>query len=569
MHVDTSFCRALLFGLACVVFGGIPALADGGADHQAAQAWPIQLGTSGGNINDISTLYCCAGTLGALVEDAGGVQYILSNNHVLGRSNLAVVGDPVNQPGMIDQNCQQNGVVANFSQLIPLQFAKGRVRPVNLVDSAMAQAIAGAVSSEGLILDIGPISGSTLSVVPGMAVQKSGRTTGHTIGVVQAIDVSVSVGYSKECGGAANQVAYFQNQIRIGDGTFSDSGDSGSLILESGTADSANGLPRAVGLLFAGDSSSTLANGIGNVLSALNVSMVEGTPVPPGPVGATAGTVSDSTTSLGVAGAIVSVGSLTATTDAAGNYSLTNVPAGTVTVNVSAMGYYSDSQGGVTVIEDQTSFVDFQLAPRPEPTVVSPECITYETSGGKTGDRNLLVSVLAVDDFGSPVAGAVVNISLTLNGAAYASGTGASTGANGVVTYQARNAPNGTYVTTVTGIQASGLAFSGSATTPINSFAKGSDTVPAQFCNAGASSTASTGQAGTLARARAANARNAARLIALDGVVGHGVGAGANNGAVIEIYVLNSAGTAARGNVPRDIEGIPVRIVETDGFIAY
>jgi len=40
-------------------------------------------GSSGGNVNDISKSFCCSGTLGSLVKDSSGVQYTLSNNHVL------------------------------------------------------------------------------------------------------------------------------------------------------------------------------------------------------------------------------------------------------------------------------------------------------------------------------------------------------------------------------------------------------------------------------------------------------------------------------------------------------
>src|SRR5688572_2655015 len=52
-----------------------------GVDHKARQARPIQLGTSGGNAADLANGYCCAGTLGSLIQ-IGGAQYILSNRHV-------------------------------------------------------------------------------------------------------------------------------------------------------------------------------------------------------------------------------------------------------------------------------------------------------------------------------------------------------------------------------------------------------------------------------------------------------------------------------------------------------
>ncbi|MGB7342311.1 MAG: hypothetical protein WBC91_25660 [Phototrophicaceae bacterium] len=43
-----------------------------------------------------------AGTIGAIVYDAGGVAYILSNNHVLANSNDALISDPILQPGPAD-----------------------------------------------------------------------------------------------------------------------------------------------------------------------------------------------------------------------------------------------------------------------------------------------------------------------------------------------------------------------------------------------------------------------------------------------------------------------------------
>jgi hypothetical protein len=110
------------------------------------------------------------------------------------------------------------------------------------------------------------------------AVKKSGRTTGLTNGTIAAINVTVDVGYSKECGGRATQVARFVNQIRITPGTFSAGGDSGSLVVEANTTDPANGRPRPIGLLFAGSSTSTFANPIGRALTLLGVGMPDGTP---------------------------------------------------------------------------------------------------------------------------------------------------------------------------------------------------------------------------------------------------------------------------------------------------
>jgi len=70
--------------------------------NQQAQSIPIKLGTSGGNAKDTSVqgnlIYCCAGTLGSLLQRNGSF-YILSNNHVLARSDSASIGDAITQPG--------------------------------------------------------------------------------------------------------------------------------------------------------------------------------------------------------------------------------------------------------------------------------------------------------------------------------------------------------------------------------------------------------------------------------------------------------------------------------------
>lgn len=231
------------------------------------QPRPIQLGTSGGNINDINYLYCCGGTLGALVQDGHGLDYILSNNHVLAKTNKGVIGEDIIQPGLIDQNCYRdpNDGVADLSYFVPISFLYGTT---NKVDAAIAMARSGAVDPTGSILAIGAVSGSTVEPQINMPVKKSGRTTGLTIGEITAINATVRVIYNRTCG-LASQTATFTGQIMIGPGGFSAGGDSGSLIVEN-----CSSYPRAVGLLFAGSSTVTIANPIRNVLSALGVKMV-------------------------------------------------------------------------------------------------------------------------------------------------------------------------------------------------------------------------------------------------------------------------------------------------------
>src|SRR6202795_905668 len=74
-------------------------------DNANALPVPVELGSTGsnahGSINNGKTITCCGGTLGSLVT-RGGVQYILSDNHILARSDAATVGDAIVQPGLID-----------------------------------------------------------------------------------------------------------------------------------------------------------------------------------------------------------------------------------------------------------------------------------------------------------------------------------------------------------------------------------------------------------------------------------------------------------------------------------
>ncbi len=254
----------ILLGLA-MLFAPRATWADSGTAHQISQTRPIQLGTSGGNIKDVSRLYCCSGTLGALVQNVN-TQFILSNNHVLARTNQAVAGEDITQPGLVDLKCAQDTqyAVANLSTFKKISFESGTL---NTVDAAIAQVRPGAVNSGGSILDIGQVSSATAAPSLGMAVKKSGRTTGLTTGSISAINLTVDIYYNKHCG-IGSQRARFTNQIAIGPGTFSGGGDSGSLIVENVTT-----CPRPVGLLFAGSGTVTLANPINNVLSSFGVTM--------------------------------------------------------------------------------------------------------------------------------------------------------------------------------------------------------------------------------------------------------------------------------------------------------
>jgi hypothetical protein len=244
----------LVFGLVAtlLLFSSLltPGLADGGANHRVRNQ---HFGVSGGNVNDASTRFCCSGTLGSLVT-IGGTQYVLSNNHVLARGDQAVAGEDVSQPGLIDNNCRIATLVADFTAAVPLG---------QNVDAAVAQLRPGTMDSTGFIEDIGVPGNSIVNPSVGLGVAKSGRTTGFTTGTISSINTSVSVQYQRSCGSGKKFTVSYTNQVVINSSTFSAGGDSGSLIVTN------NASHNPVALLFAGSSSTTIGNPIGEVLTKL------------------------------------------------------------------------------------------------------------------------------------------------------------------------------------------------------------------------------------------------------------------------------------------------------------
>lgn len=243
---------ALLVGTS---FLTAPSLADNGPNHRVRN---LRFGVSGGNVNDISRRYCCSGTLGALIQNSSGTKYILSNNHVMGLAGKAVFGDDISQPGMIDFSCRVATVVADFTVAPPLSAN---------VDAAIAQLRTGQMDATGFIEDIGVPSTIIRNPAVGLGVAKSGRTTGFQTGTISSINASVSIKYPNECGGKQGPTFSFTNQVVINSTTFSAGGDSGSVIV---TNDSCH---QPVALLFAGSSTSTIGNPIGEVLSKVGASL--------------------------------------------------------------------------------------------------------------------------------------------------------------------------------------------------------------------------------------------------------------------------------------------------------
>jgi len=245
---------------------------------------PSPIGVSSGSERLIiyrRQLYCTTGTLGARVTDGASV-YALSNAHVyalVGSRTQGTVqagvtgatGDLILQPGRVDMTDQACGspqeidaaVIGNLWKFTPVVISRNAS---NTVDAAIALTTTSEVGTATPGNGYGTPSSTSVTATLGLPVQKYGRTTGLTTGSVTGMNATVIIGYD-------TGQARFVQQLVIQpppNSSFSGSGDSGSLIVTQ------NGnFP--VGLLFAGSSSSTIANPIDLVLDALGVT-IDGTP---------------------------------------------------------------------------------------------------------------------------------------------------------------------------------------------------------------------------------------------------------------------------------------------------
>jgi hypothetical protein len=195
-----------------------------------------------------------AGTHGCLVVLNNNRLCGLSNNHVLANSNDARIGDPIVQPGPADGGRDPADRVGRLQAFVPIDFRGG----TNTVDAAVVWTSFSLLGARHHCYQINP---TPVRPLLNMLVRKCGRTTQHTLGLITGISVTIRVRY-----GAAG-IAIFRNQVLIQafrGGDFSQGGDSGSLIVTSGTR-------QPIALLFAGGSGSTFANPIDLVIPAIGI----------------------------------------------------------------------------------------------------------------------------------------------------------------------------------------------------------------------------------------------------------------------------------------------------------
>lgn len=225
-----------------------------------------------------------AGTLGALVRMPDGNVYGLTNNHVSALCSHVLPQTPILAPGVIDVGPTSIPPFTLGFHSIALEMHVGSVGNVNIASNTDAalfliKNLADVSSMQGEAFDT-PLA--IADPIEGMRVEKVGRTTRHTKGLIVSRGLRpCGVNYSAQSYGFSGTI-WFGNVFTVhGFGAeFSLSGDSGSLVVQ---VDDQGRPIAAVGLVFAGGNDSSAPGGMKSlilpirpILQALGATLVGG-----------------------------------------------------------------------------------------------------------------------------------------------------------------------------------------------------------------------------------------------------------------------------------------------------
>jgi uncharacterized membrane protein len=167
------------------------------------------------------------------------------------------------------------------------------------------------------------------------------------------------------------------------------------------------------------------------------------------------GTVTDASTGLPIAGATVTAGSTTDTTDANGFYQMT-LAAGTYNVTASASGYTSQTASGVVVSAGATTTQNFALAPVQSSAMhVSSITLSYTIKGKRVTVQS---NVSILDQNGNVVPSATVFGEWTLPDGTLTAQS-AATNTSGVATLRVVTRQRGLYEICVTNVTKAGYVY--------------------------------------------------------------------------------------------------------------
>ena len=206
-------------------------------------------------------LQVTVGTFGCLVRKKGAKDtlYVLSNSHVLANQGVAKAKDPIIQAGVMDGGKTPDDLLCELAEWVPFQFTADDYP--NKVDAAIARVLKKKDVTSAVRL-IGVPKGVSTVVRRGMQVRKSGRTTDLTVGEIKDVDYRLALNYKKP-GGGTGRVGLTDQVLCT---RYTDGGDSGSAVF--------NQSGKIIGLHFAGSTSASIFNRIGNVLDALGIEVV-------------------------------------------------------------------------------------------------------------------------------------------------------------------------------------------------------------------------------------------------------------------------------------------------------
>ncbi|NTG76139.1 hypothetical protein G6M02_22685 [Agrobacterium rhizogenes] len=227
-----------------------------------------------------------AGTLGALLRDKDNALYGLSCNHVTGGCSNARIGLPIVAPGILDvgAGAPDPRTIGQYARA--LQFIPGDPSAITGFKDNFDAAIfkitdpASHNSFQGNVYDTPSILGDPEEDA---RVQKVGRTTGHTLGIIesqlvgsQRIDYKMTAYHSAEENSSFQGSVFFEPVfiVRGTAASFAAEGDSGALVVTRPT----DGDPAAVGIVIGGDRANdvTYMLPLKPILDALRLELVSG-----------------------------------------------------------------------------------------------------------------------------------------------------------------------------------------------------------------------------------------------------------------------------------------------------
>lgn len=219
---------------------------------------PVPIGVSAFSDTAVSATECFPGTLGVRLSDTAGRFYALSTNHCFAGENSLLIGTPAVQPAPGDVNCQTGVVVDRIGTLAAFVPVDTTGTVANLVDAAIIRTTQELVNAATLADGYGTPTSTPAPPLLATEVQKYGRTSGLTIGLIIGVNARITIPYG-------NGNALFIEQIEIQPGnspSFGLPGDSGSLVVDMNR--------NPVGLLFANGANSSFANRIDQVIRLIS-----------------------------------------------------------------------------------------------------------------------------------------------------------------------------------------------------------------------------------------------------------------------------------------------------------